>query len=90
MIEPPLDYFRSELAKGMSQGEVIAAMKCRGLSILDAIKAAREVFAISLGEAKQLVASHPDYCETAAASAPLQDELIQSFQDVAEQRNVEK
>ncbi len=89
MIESQLDYFRSQVAKGMSQGEVIAAMKSRELSILDAIKAAREVFGISLGEAKQLVALHPDYCETAAASAPLQDELIQSFQDLAERTSRE-
>ena len=58
-------------------------MKRRGLTIIDAIKAARELFGVSLGEAKELVASNPAYTEVAIASAPLQNEILQAFEDYA-------
>jgi hypothetical protein len=66
---------------GLSRGELIGEMKHRGLSILEAIKTTRELFGISLGEAKLLVASHPDWQEAAAAAEPMHEEIIQGFQN---------
>jgi len=82
-MEYQLDEFRSEIAQGRSQSDIIASMKCRGFTILDAIKAVRTLFAVSLGEAKELVASNAAYSESADASAPLQDEMIRSFEKLS-------
>jgi ribosomal protein L7/L12 len=64
---------------GRSAAEIITAMKERGLTIIEAIKASMKLFDIGLGEAKSLVASHPSYRPTAEAAEPLHDELIRAF-----------
>ena len=69
------------LKSGSSRAELIHEMKLRGLTILEAIKVSRELFGISLGEAKTLVASHPDWRQTAAAADPLHDEIIRAFNE---------
>lgn len=78
--------FRSAIRAGQSQGEILADMKRTGLTIMDAIKATRELFSVSLGDAKQLVSQHPDWLTVAAASAPLHESLIQSFDDATNDR----
>lgn len=64
---------------GRSPEEIVAAMKDRGLTIAQAIKASMHLFGVGLGDAKGLVASHPAWSETAQAARPFQDELIQAF-----------
>ncbi len=73
--------FAEALRAGRSRADLIREMKRRGLTIIEAIKTARELFGISLGEAKQLVSSHPDWKQTAAAAGPLHEEIIQAFED---------
>lgn len=72
------EIFADALKAGRPKTELLHEMKCHGLTILEAIKAARELFGISLAEAKQLVCSHPDWRETAVAGAPLHEELIKA------------
>lgn len=83
---------RSELEQGRSQSNVITSMSQRGFTILDAIKATRELFGVSLGEAKDIVASHVAYRGIADASSPLQDEIIRSFEQCLDEstKNVRK
>ena len=88
-MQIPLDELRAELLNGKSQSDLVAEMKYRGLTILDTIKAVRELYSISLGDAKQIVSSHPKWVETASAAVPFQDELIQSFQDLASRQQHE-
>ena len=83
-MESQLDGLRSEIVDGKSQSDVIASMRRRGLPIIDAIKATRELFGLSLGSAKELVASHFSYKEAAAASAPLQDDVVQVIEGCGE------
>ncbi len=64
---------------GGSREEVVAAMKDRGLTIAQAIKASMHLFGVGLGDAKRLVASHPSWSETAQAAGPFQEDLIQAF-----------
>jgi ribosomal protein L7/L12 len=73
--------FAEALRAGRSRSDVISEMKRRDLTIIEAIKTARELFGITLGEAKQLVSSHPDWKQTAAAAGPLHEEIIQAFDD---------
>lgn len=81
------EQFAEALKLGKSKAELIGEMKDRGLSIIEAIKAVREVFGVGLGEAKQLVANHPAYVEIARAADPLHEELIQVFEDAVRQEN---
>jgi len=80
----PIDEFRKRMNEGMSQSEVIYSIQHSGLSIIEAIKLVRELFGISLGAAKDQVASHPAYSEFAKASDPLHEELIRFFQKSGE------
>jgi ribosomal protein L7/L12 len=55
--------------------DAISQMKRQGLPPIDAIKAVRSKFSVGLGDAKQLVMSHPAWAEEAAAAATLHDEI---------------
>jgi ribosomal protein L7/L12 len=79
-MDQQLEDLRLEVARGVSQSDLIILMKQREMTILDAIKATRELLGISLGIAKQLVASHPAYRVVAQASEPLHNEIIDAFQ----------
>ena len=50
---------RDALARGATLDGALAILRDRKASILDSIKCVREVKAVSLGEAKQLVAGSP-------------------------------
>ena len=76
-----LDEFRVQIAQGVSQANVVKLMKLRGMSIIDAIKASRELFHLSLGSAKQVVAGNSAYRLEAVSSEPLQKELIQAIEN---------
>lgn len=78
---PEYDEFADLYRLGMSMDEVLAAMKERGLTMIQAIAASRRLFGVALGEAKTIVASHPSWAEAAAVSALLHDELIKLFED---------
>ena len=72
------------LNEGQSRDQLIRAMSRDGLTISEAIRTARELWAINLGEAKVLVSQHPAYQQIAQAAQPLHDELVQEFLGVAE------
>lgn len=75
------EQFSDALKSGRTRAELIHEMKLRGLTIIEAIKASRELFGVSLGEAKLLVSTHPDWQQVAAAAAPLHHEIVQAFAD---------
>lgn len=87
MKQDVLEGLRSAARSGASREDVIADMRRNDLPIMDAIKAMRELYSISLGEAKQLVTQHPGYSATAAAAAPIHDELMQSFAEAARKQH---
>ena len=64
---------------GKSSDEILTAMKERGLTITEAIKASMQLFGIGLGDAKSLVVSHPSWKPTAEAARPFQDDLFWTF-----------
>ena len=78
------DEFLEMHRQGRSEADILTAMSRRGLSILEAIKAARSVFGIGLGSAKLLVSSHPSWSQTAEAAGPLHDALIQACRDAGD------
>ncbi|HEX5443440.1 MAG TPA: hypothetical protein VFW87_06415 [Pirellulales bacterium] len=73
------------LRSGTSRTELIGHMKTRGFSILEAIKATRSLFGVSLGEAKQLVANHAAWTDIASSAAPMHEEVIRAFEDAESQ-----
>ena len=64
---------------GVSRDEILIAMKDRGLTIMEAIKASMRLFDVGLGEAKTIVASHPSWSQTAQAAEPFHEALIDAF-----------
>jgi ribosomal protein L7/L12 len=80
---PELDELVGLHRDGKSSGEILTAMKERGLTITEAIKASMQLFGIGLGDAKSLVSSHPAWNQTAEAAKPFQDDLIRAFRDAS-------
>lgn len=76
--------FRRLHQDGRSNDKILTAMKDRGLTITQAIKASMQLFGIGLGDAKSLVASHPSWSQTAEAARPFQDELIKAFREAGD------
>ncbi|HEY1066724.1 MAG TPA: hypothetical protein VGE52_11465 [Pirellulales bacterium] len=74
---------RSELASGVSRSEVVALMKRRGFLLVDAIRTLRELFGVSLGDAKEIVAAHPAYRQAAKEVDPLHEEIIRFLNESA-------
>jgi len=58
VIDAAVTQYRQRLREGLSQDAMIADLHDRGFSILDTIKAVRSVCDVSLGKAKEVVASH--------------------------------
>jgi ribosomal protein L7/L12 len=75
------DEFQSLKEGGSSTDEILRAMKDRGLTIIQAIKASMQLFGIGLGDAKSLVSCHPSWNPTAEAAQPFQDDLIKAFRE---------
>jgi len=69
---------------GKSSGEVLVAMKERGLTIVEAIKTSMQLFNIGLGDAKALVTAHPSWSYAAEGARPLQDDLIRISRDAGD------
>jgi ribosomal protein L7/L12 len=63
--------------------DTLSNLKASGMTIAEAIKASTQLFSMGLGEAKTLVSSDPAWMPVAEAAAPLQEELIKAFEDVA-------
>jgi ribosomal protein L7/L12 len=80
-VAPEFDDLLGLQRDGRSRDEILIAMKERGLTIAQAIKASMQLFGVGLGDAKSIVASHPSWSQTARAAEPLQDALIQAFRD---------
>jgi hypothetical protein len=72
---------REALRAGATREEIIRRLHDSGANILDAIKAVRATFCVSLGEAKRLVAEHPVWNAEVKAAGPLQEALIQAFEE---------
>jgi ribosomal protein L7/L12 len=85
-MEKVIDELRPKISLGMNESAAISHLKESGLSIIEAIKAVRELFQVNLGVAKQLVASHSAYSQVAAASVPLQEEFIRAFEDIGDKQ----
>jgi ribosomal protein L7/L12 len=74
---------RAALNHGRKRDEIIADMKERGFTIIEAIKSTRELFGLSLGQAKELVCQHPAWAETARESADFQNALLEAFEEIS-------
>lgn len=66
---------------GRNRDEILSAMKDRDLTIMQAIKGSMQLFGVGLGDAKTIVAAHPSWLQTAEASEPFHDALLNAFRD---------
>ncbi|HZR44574.1 MAG TPA: hypothetical protein VFB12_30965 [Ktedonobacteraceae bacterium] len=71
--------YQSRVREGEMIEDVIVALHAEGLTILDSIKMVRELYQLSLGEAKQVVSAHPVWKEVVQASEPLHELVEQAL-----------
>ena len=71
---------RELLDRGVSLDAALAAVRRRGASPIESIKAVREVRAVSLGEAKELVAGSPAWDDYREAHDRLVAEILAALE----------
>ncbi len=64
---------REALLDGATPEEAVGRLHASGSTIIDAIRAIRGVFSLSLGQAKRLVTEHPAWHAEVVANQPIQD-----------------
>ena len=74
---------KARVVVGTSNYELVLWLHSQNLSILDSIKTVRAVREIPLGEAKEIVSSHPAWREAVLAAIPLQEEAIAVVTEMA-------
>lgn len=67
---------QKEIKGGKSHDEIIELLHDSGLTITESMKVVMELFKISLGEAKIVVAGHPVWSNVVEAAKPLHNDLI--------------
>jgi len=70
---------RSRLREGASLSDIVAELHASGLTIIESIHVVREACSISLGQAKEIVTSHPVWAKVVRAAEPLHDDLEEIF-----------
>lgn len=75
--------YRQRVREGEPVEQIIASLHADGFTILDAMKAIRALYGLSLGEAKRLVTSHPIWYQVVKANESLHEELVQVMTDTA-------
>jgi len=76
-FEESIDACREAIAQGASREDIIARLHEDGLWIIEAIKAVRRLYGVGLGEAKQLVSTHPSWITIARQAEPLHEAVTE-------------
>ena len=74
-FEQRIEQYRSYLACDEPVEAVIARLRADGFMILEAIKMVKQLYSVSLREAKQQVTTHPAWADIVRANEPFHDEL---------------
>jgi ribosomal protein L7/L12 len=81
---------QEKLDQGVDLDTALTSLRSQGASILDSIKAVREVQAVSLGDAKQLVAGSPAWDDLREDHNRFIDETLAVFKAEDEAFNAEQ
>ncbi|WP_237227869.1 ribosomal protein L7/L12 [Rubinisphaera sp. JC750] len=76
-------HLRESIDADATPDEITSRLHESGFTIIEVIKTIRELYGVSLNEAKQTVAPHPSYVDVNAAAIPLHEETIKAFNDIA-------
>lgn len=68
--------------EGYPLARLLAELRGKGATIIQAIKLVRDATGVSLGEAKRLVARDPSYCEEHDANVDLHEDIVRSLEDL--------
>jgi len=74
-----VDRIRCRLGQGVSPEDVVAELHQNGLTIIQSIRVLRDASSLTLGQAKDIVSSHPVWAEVVRAAEPLHDDLEEIF-----------
>lgn len=83
-IDIMLNMCKKEINNGQSETDIIGFMFSYGLSITDSINIYRELYAVSLVEAKQKVATHDDWKKMAEESDETHKKLLTDIEKIFE------
>ena len=72
---------QKEIRDGKNSEEIVELLHASGLNITESMKIIMELFNISLGKAKMIVAGHPVWKNVVDAASPLHDDMIRNIDD---------
>lgn len=78
-LEASIETVRYRLGQGVSLEDVVAELHADGLTIIQSIRVVREASDLTLGQAKEVVSSHPVWAEVVRAAEPLHEDLEEVF-----------
>lgn len=75
---------RESIKHGMSSEDIILYLHQKGATITESMKVIRELYGLSLGEAKALVTAHPIWTDTVRGADVLHQEIGNALQKETE------
>lgn len=79
-LESVMEECRKRVGHGASRGDLILYLRDEGITIVESMKVLKEIYKLSLGEAKELVTAHPAWTDEVRSADILHEELEKALQ----------
>lgn len=78
-LRKAVDECRAATERGATREEIVARLHERGISIIDSMKVLKELYGLSLGEAKAVVTAHPAWISAVTRADVLHGEIVEAL-----------
>lgn len=79
-LESVMEECQRRVSVGARPDELIVYLRREGITIIETMKVLKEIYKLSLGEAKELVTAHPAWADEVRTADTLHEELEKALQ----------
>ncbi|HET8669751.1 MAG TPA: hypothetical protein VFM05_03720 [Candidatus Saccharimonadales bacterium] len=79
-LESMMKECQKRASRGASSEDLILYLRREGITIVESMKVLKEIYKLSLGEAKELVTAHPAWADEVRSANILHEELENALQ----------
>lgn len=80
-LENMIEECQKRVSHGASRGDLVLYLHHEGITIVESMKVLKEIYQLSLGEAKELVTAHPAWANEVRGADILHEELEKALQE---------
>lgn len=80
-LENMIEECQKRVSHGASREDLILYLHHEGITIVDSMKVLKEIYKISLGEAKEIVTAHPAWTDEVRSADILHEQLEKALQE---------